>query len=92
MKTTNQEFYVHSVNTFMTKVEKGDKETFYIHALRHYTPLHAQNTWDTYKLGVGIFTMEGFERRNLESKQVVRNHTTKKGNITLQSATKLYEK
>ena len=48
-----------------------------MHALRHYIPLHAQNTWDTYKLGVGIFTMEGFELRNLESKQVVRNHTKK---------------
>lgn len=44
------------------------------------------------KLGVGIFTMEGFERRNMESKQVVRNHTNKKGNITLHSAKKLYEK
>ena len=67
-------------------------KTFYIHALRHYTPLHAQDTWDTYKLGVGIFTMKGFERRHLESKQVVRNHTNKKVNITLQSAKKLYQK
>ena len=26
-----------------------------------YTPRHTQDTWDSYKLGVGIFTMEGFE-------------------------------
>ena len=39
---------------------------------------HAQDTWTKYKLDVGIFTMEGFERRNTESKQVVRNHTKKK--------------
>ena len=63
-----------------------------MHALRHYNIKHAQDTWTKYKLGVGIFTMEGFERRNMESKQVVRNHTNKKGNIILQSAKKLYEK
>ena len=49
----------------MTKVDKGDKEKFYMHALRHYTIKHAQDTWKKYKLGVGIFTMEGFERRNM---------------------------
>ena len=76
----------------MTKVDKGDKGTFYMHDIRHYTPIHAQDTWKKYKLGVSIFTMEGFERRNMESKQVVRNHTNKKDNIILQSAKKLYEK
>ena len=76
----------------MTKVDTGDKETFYMHSLRHYTMKHAQDTWIKYKLGIGIFTMEGFERRNLESKQAVRNHTNKKDNITVQSCNKLYEK
>ena len=76
----------------MTKVDKGYKETFYMNSIRHYTPIHAQDTWDTYKLCVGIFTMEGFERRHLESKPVVRNHTNKKVNITLQSAKEIYEK
>ena len=54
-----------------------------MNALWHYTIKHAQDTWKKYKLGVGIFTMEGFERRNIESKQVVRNHTNKKDNIIL---------
>ena len=76
----------------MTKVDKVDKEKCYMHVIRHYTPMHAQDAWDTYKLGAGIFTMEGFERINFKSKQVVRNHTNKKGNITLQSAKKLYKK
>ena len=52
---------------------------------------HSQDTWSKYKLGVGIFTMEGFERINLESKQSVRNHTNKKDNITVQSCNKLYK-
>ena len=86
IKTTIRSFYMHAGNTFMTKVEKLYKEIFYMRALRHYKTLHAKREWDTYKLGVGIFRMEGFERINLESKQVVRNHTNKKGNITLQSA------
>ena len=51
-----------------------------------------QDTWDKYKLGVGFFTMEGFERRNSESKQVVNNHTNKKGSIAVQSIKKLYDK
>ena len=66
MKNTIRQFYVHAAKSFMTKVDTGDKETFYMHALRHYTMKHAQDTWSKYKLGVGIFTMEGFERRNLE--------------------------
>ena len=52
---------------------------------------HAQDKWTKYKLGVGIFTMEIFELRNMESKQLVRNHTNKKNNIIVQSCNKLYE-
>ena len=45
----------------MTKEDIGDKETFYMHAIRNYTPIHAQDKWDTYKIGVDIFTMKGIE-------------------------------
>ena len=60
IKNTIRHFYVHAGKTFMTKVDTGDKEAFYMHALRYYTIKHAQDTWSKYKLGVGIFTMEGF--------------------------------
>ena len=92
IKDTIRHFYLHAAKSFMTKVDPGDTETFYIHALRHYILKHAQDTWSKYKLGVGIFTMEGFERRNSESKEAVRKHTNKKDNITVQSCNKLYEK
>ena len=44
MKNTIRAFYLHAGNTFMTKVDKRDKETFYMHALRHYTIKHTQDT------------------------------------------------
>ena len=44
----------------MKKLDKGDKGTFYMHGIRHYTPIHAQDTWKKDKLGVTIFAMEGF--------------------------------
>ena len=92
IKDTIRHFYLHAAKSFMKKVINGDTETFYMHALRHYILKHAQDTWTKYKLGVGIFTMEGFERRNKESKEAVRKHTNKKDNITIQSCNKLYEK
>jgi hypothetical protein len=30
--------------------------------------------WDKHRLPIGIFTMQGFEKRNAESKQIFRVH------------------
>ena len=49
------------------------------------------DTWNTYKLGVGIFTMQGFERRNKESKATLLR-TNNKGNIMIQNLVKLFTK
>lgn len=45
MKNQIREFYVHAGNTFITKVDKGDKENLYMNTLRHYTMKHALDTW-----------------------------------------------
>ena len=42
-------------------------ETFYLHTLRYYITNIIKHTYDTYELGVGIFTMQGSEHRNKES-------------------------
>lgn len=47
MKNTIRDLYVHAGNKFITKVDKGDKETYYMHTIRYYTLKHAQDTWDT---------------------------------------------
>ena len=91
IKETIRHFYVYAAKSFMKKVDPGDTETLYIHTLWHYILKHAQDTWTKKKLGVGIFTMEGFERRNKESMEAVRKHTNKKDDMTIPSCTKLYE-
>jgi hypothetical protein len=52
-------------------------ETFYCHALRFYLPSIAEVTFEQHKLGLGIFSMQGFERRNKESKNTARRFLTK---------------
>ena len=73
-------FYVHGSLSFLSKKSVGDKETMYMHVLRFYIPHIVDDTWKRFKLGVGFFTMQGFERRNKEAKSAFSNHTNKKGN------------
>ena len=49
--------------SFLTKnpAKVGDNETFYFHLLRLYMPRIAQETFEKHKLGLGIYTMQGFE-------------------------------
>ena len=49
----------------------GGDETFYMHCLKFYMPMITEVTLDGYKMGLGIFIMQGFEKR---SKQL--NHQT----------------
>ena len=40
-------------------------------------PKLAEKTYLDHKVGLGIFTMQGFERRNKESKNTIQRFTTK---------------
>ena len=75
----SKEMYMQNINTYTEKVTSmydvgaktvltnnvsGDHETFYYHVLRFYIPKIAKETYDKYKLGVSIYNMQGFERRN----------------------------
>ena len=51
-------------------------EIFYLHTLCFYLPVHAQLTFERHKLGLGIFTMQGFKRRNKESKDCIKRFST----------------
>ena len=46
-----------------------------------------QDKWKKY--GSKIFTMQGFERRNKESKHALNNHNNYRGIIVIQNLTKL---
>ena len=71
----------------MTRLNMGDKDTFYCHVLTKYVPHILKITYERHKLGIGIFSMEGFEYKNYTSKQVLNNRTNGKvrTNICLQS-------
>ena len=67
-KTNVRSFYACGKHTFLST---GD-EPFYFHCLCFYLPRIADITYTRHKLGLGIFTMQGFERRNKESKSMIR--------------------
>ena len=65
------ELYMHAKNTILQ-----DDEPFYFHCLRFYLPSLAKQTYEEHHLGLGIFNMQGFERRNKESKKCLSNYCT----------------
>ena len=79
------EFYRLGGLTFLKKKKAGDIETFYLNVVRYYMEDTIKDTWDKYQCGVGIFTMQGFERRNKESKYAISHHNNGKGSILIQN-------
>lgn len=67
-KTDVRKFYASGKDSFLSE---GD-EPFYFHCLCYYLPKIAETTFTRHNLGLGIFTMQGFERRNKESKAMIR--------------------
>ena len=66
---------------FLTDKEEGDRETIYTHVCQYYITKIARLTFEMYGLGVGIFNMQGFERRNKDSKKALKRLCNYKGNI-----------
>ena len=77
-------FYEHGAFCLFTNSILGDGETFYAHVAKFYVPRMARWTLTNLKCGVGIWTMQGFEHRNKESKYVYANKTNGKGNCCMQ--------
>ena len=78
--------------TFLSKNGKptGSEETFYFHVLRYYVMKIARETLAVHGVGVGLFNMQGFERRNKESKVKVKNSSNGRGNVLIHNMKKLY--
>jgi hypothetical protein len=51
-------------------------ESLYVHKLGYYMPVHVKITFERHRLVIGIFTMQGFERRNKESKNCIKRFST----------------
>ena len=55
-------FYDVGSRTFLISMASGKStETFYMHVLRYYLPEIALKTFQIHKVGVGIFSIQGFE-------------------------------
>ena len=78
-------FFSNAHASFLSHKVQGDGEKFYIHALCMYIPNIMREIYDSHMLGVGVFTMEGFEYKNYSSKHAIREHSNRKGNVCVQS-------
>ena len=54
-------------------------------------PRIAWKTYKTHGLGLGVFTMQGFERRNKESQNTLRRFSNSKGNIVVGNMKRLWD-
>ena len=84
-------FYHYGSKTFLTKNNVGDLETFYMHTLRFYMHPIAQETYAFHGLGLGVFTMQGFERRNKESKNTLRRFSNHRGNVVVPNMKRVFD-
>ena len=83
------QLYNAGIKTFLSDRVHGDRETFYAHAVKFYFPQILKRTYRKYGLGLGIFTMEGFEAVNYLTKHMIRDHTNRKGNICTQTLVRI---
>ena len=88
-----KEFYDAGSRTFLSKKgsSSGTEETFYLHALRYYMPDIVNATFERHQVGVGIFSMQGFERRNKESKNCMRRFCNHRGNIVVTNLKRVWD-
>ena len=78
--------------TMHTTTTTGDNETFYAHVLFCYYPILADRLWKEHKLGLGIFNLQGMERRNKESKTAAKKYYNNKHNVCTQTINRMYDR
>ena len=66
-----KQFYEYGRTTFLASKagEIGSMETSYMHILRYNLATLAKVTFERHKVGIGVFTLQGYERCNKESKR-----------------------
>jgi hypothetical protein len=86
-------FYEAGKKSFLSDgTNIGGKETSYIHVLKFVTGPLAKLTFERHGVGIGVFTLQGYERLNQESKYVFVRHTNKLYDFVKQILIKLTEK
>lgn len=82
-------FYAVGAKTFFTKNAVGNEDNFYSHCLHYYLTVIVRQTFSVHGVQLGVFTIQGFERRNKESKNIFKRFNNGKGNILLQNIKRL---
>ena len=80
-----------AAQTILSKNAIGDSENFYSHVLFNYYPKLIIKVWNEYKVGVGVFNLQGFERRNKESKNAAKCFYNGKHNICTQTMNRMHD-
>ena len=62
-----------------------------MHTLRFYLPQISDKKLEKHILDLDIFTMQGFERRNKESKNTLRRFSNGIGNIVIGNLKRLWD-
>ena len=100
LKLIDFKIYISSFKSAAEKTiyasQSGDdidttQENFYCHVLTEYMDFFIQDTYKKYKLGTGIFSMQGFERRNKESKNCAKRFYNNRFNITISTLLRLFD-
>lgn len=86
-----KELYDVGAKTVLTMNVTGDHEMFYYHVLCFYIPKIAQETCNKYGLGIVIYTIQGFERQNKESKNILKRFSNNVGNITIPNLKRIWD-
>ena len=74
-----------------TANEEDQKETFYFHVLQNYMlPIMIQ-TFETFNMGLGIYSMQGIERRNKESKNIAKRFSNNRYNLCFSTMQRLFD-
>ena len=86
-------FYQAGKKLFLSnRTNIGGKETSYVHMLRFVTRKLARLTFHRHGVGIGVSTLQGYERRNQESKYIFVRHTNKLYDFVKQILRQLTEK
>ena len=88
-------FNVSATKTIFTpqngRDKEGTRENFYSHVLIHYMHPIIMQTFNKYKLGLGIFSMQGIERRNKESKNCAKRFCNFRSNLCISTMGRLFD-
>ena len=71
-------FYDVGRSSFIKDKRVGYHETYYLHCLRFYIPKWPKRRGQHNECGIGIYSMQGFERRNKELKNCMEKFNNNK--------------